>query len=146
MNDINITPKIFQWHAFQTLRQTKPYIANETPAMKILSALSYFALIGGEVSEYNLLNIMKYVGVDIKQDTDSDALQKLLTQYCGAGVIEIIDNGLGIREIFMDPEDPFYQRGLTLDVRPLIKEIELSRNEIAERIVGSAKDGKNRDS
>lgn len=102
---------------------------------RIFTVIAFASLIGGNISEYNLLLLLKYCGIDI-DDNDQLALTKnLLSFYCGAKIIDIIDNGLGIAELIKDPMSSSFQKGLDADTSKIVDQINRLQKSLVESMV-----------
>jgi hypothetical protein len=106
-----------------------------------LTAIGYFALIGGAASESNLLHILRYCGLKFENVQDMEAARDMFAFYSAAGIIEILDNNLGIARLINDSNLEFYQKGLHADTMEQVKHLSSMRNELLERArFGSGED------
>lgn len=107
--------ELIQWLAIQDLNKTLPDIYDSGPVTRAIAAISYFALIGGFASEHNIISLMKYCGLDMNNTRHMDTARDMLAFYSAAGIIEVLDNNLGMEQMINDPSLDFYQRGLVAD-------------------------------
>ncbi|HWI47613.1 MAG TPA: hypothetical protein VNU45_05220 [Rummeliibacillus sp.] len=90
--------------------------------------ISYVLAIGGQISEYNLVNLLAFGGFDFNNPQHLEISLSAFSYYCGARVIRIIDNDLGILELLMNPDSPSFQRGTRADVSDIENQVEKFRN------------------
>lgn len=95
-------------------------------------------MIGGKASEYNTISLLEYAGVDLDNDDDLRLAYHLLSFYCGARIIELIDNGYGITSMLRNPNSKSYQLGESTDTDSIMNVLtKLQQNLIDTLIVGS---------
>lgn len=115
--------KIFQHLVIKEFIKDTPLTLDDSPELRAIAVISYFALIGGGASEYNLLHLFKYAGLNLDDESHQDAIKRMLSYYCGARIIRIIDNGLGIKEMIEDTNSPYYMNGKKADVSDLLEKL-----------------------
>lgn len=128
----------YQVSAVRQLQNSLDDPINLKVESRIFTIIAFASLIGGAISEYNLLVLLKYCDVDI-DDLDHLALTKsLLSFYAGAKIIDIIDNNLGIAELIKDPMSSAFQKGIDADTSQIIDQINrLQKNLVDSMVVGS---------
>jgi hypothetical protein len=125
--------ELVQWLAFQDLNKTLPFLFVSGTMTRALGAISYFAIIGGYVSERNILPLMKYCGLDMNDSGHMDMIRNMLAFYSAAGIIEILDNNLGMEQMINDPELPYYRKGLVADTDMHAEKLSSMKKELIER-------------
>lgn len=100
-----------------------------TAELKTITVISYFLIIGGIASETNLLTLLKYIGLDFSDVDIQKIIYEQVAFYCGAGLLKIIDNHLGIKAILEDSTRPEYQQAAHLDTAHIKTQIDLMRLE-----------------
>lgn len=137
------TDELIQWLAMQDLNKTLPSLQESAPTTRTLAAISYFALTGGMASEYNILHLIRYCGLDTNNTRHMDAARDMLAFYSAAGIIDVIDNNLGIEQMINDPSQDFYRKGLVADTTEHGKKLSEMKNELLERAdFGREEDGR----
>lgn len=105
---------------------------------KIFSVIAYVAVIGGKSSEYNVLSLLEYANIDLDNDKHLHLTRYLLSFYCGAGIIEITSNGLGVSDIINDESLKSFQDGKNADTKVVMAGLSrVQQNLIDDIIFGS---------
>ena len=105
------------------------------PEIKVLNVLSYFSVIGGVASEINLITLLRFVGLDLNDPNTQKIIYRQISYQCGAGLLTIIDNNLGLKEILEDVEGPSFQKGRLSDTTEILIEIDRLKKEFRRRLI-----------
>lgn len=116
--------------AFKELIKANKSGLLDSPKSKTLAVLSYFSLIGGQASEANILTLCRYTGLDFSNPRHQTAIYEEFAFHCGAHLLQLRDNGLGLKELLEDPESPYYQQGAMIDTTNILIEIERLKKQI----------------
>lgn len=120
-----------QYFAFQRLARDLRINASQYDVRsKALMLVTFFALCGAWASEFNIVQLARFVGLNLTDGPQVEILRVVLSFYCGTGMITVIDNNLGLAEIVMNPGSPDFKRGENADITDTAKELEQIRNEL----------------
>lgn len=123
--------------SFQDFQKALSHGHSLSRELKVLLVLSYFLKFTYEISEHNLLILFRHTGLDLTDEMDQTAIYTILSYYCGANVITILNNGLGIKDIVEDPQSSSYLQGRMGDESELTNEIQKLRARFFEDIAFS---------
>lgn len=86
----------------------------------VTQVITYFACIGKQASEANIIKLLKWSGIDFERGTDQKSVKRLFSYYNGAGIIEVIDNNLRLKENFENIDAKPFKDGQKADISALI--------------------------
>lgn len=83
---------------------------------KILAIFSFAMVVGGRLSEYNLLTMLAYAGVNLKDNDEKEAASEIIAFYAGTTIIKFIDNDLGFLKKSLEINRLAYEIGQDCDI------------------------------